>query len=205
MKVSVLIPTKGRPQKLLRCIRSLPSHIEIMIHATCPEDLPSENTLPEGCALNISYGSETVVESFNLLAARCSGAVVIGSDDAEFLPGCIESAEFMLQNTSPRHLIGMNVVNMRCNPDAFALVGRALIEERGFLFNPRFIHFFSDTELGMYARSRNLFVQSLDSKLKNYHPSFSGEYDQTHHFRRREKWIHDKAIWDEIRGITSIP
>ena len=202
MKVSVLIPTKGRPQKLLRCIRSLPAHVRIMIHATCREDLPSASDLPKGHAFDISYGTETVVESFNLLAARCSGAVVIGSDDAEFLPGCIEAAESMLLDTSPRHLIGMNVVNMPCNPDAFVLVGRALIEERGYLFYPKFFHFFSDTELGGYARARKLFIQSPNAKLKNYHPSISGEYDHTHQFRRSEKWVHDKAIWDEIQGIS---
>lgn len=195
--MTVLIPTKGRPDKLLRCVKSIPANIHVAIHATCASDIHPE--VAERINTSISFGCENVVQSFNLLADRTHGNVFLANDDVEFLDGCFSTAFSALR--SDYHMVGIHVANMKCNDDAFALVGRMLINERGFLFNPRFLHFFSDTELGSYAKSRGLFSVCRDAKIINHHPQFSGEYDSTHSTGRREKWLHDKAVWDSIRGM----
>lgn len=195
MPTTVLIPSKGRREKLLRCINSIPLCFDIAIHATCPEDVPEV-----GRPISVSFGDETIVQSFNLLASRVSGDVLPACDDVEFMPGCIEAAVAKLESLSPRHVIGLKVVNGRCNDDAFMLVGRELIAERGHLFYPKFEHFYADTELGRYAKNRGLFVVCPEAQMINYHPMFSGEYDATHRDRRMDKWNRDKAIWDRIKG-----
>lgn len=194
--MTVLIPTKGRPQKLLRCVRSIPASINVAIHATCDSDIHPEVLMRERAS--ISFGPENVVQSFNLLAGRTHGNIVLANDDIEFVYGCFDAAWSALK--SDYHMVGLHVENMRCNEDAFALVGREIIKERGFLFDPRFEHFFSDTELGRYTKSRGLFSVCKEARIINHHPSFSGEYDDTHSNGRREKWLRDKATWDQITG-----
>ncbi len=205
MTPSLLIPTKGRPAKLLRCLRSIPTFTEVKLHATCQSDLPPLSDLPKGLKIDVSFGPETVVQSFNLLASRTLGDVFLACDDVEFLPGCLEAAHAHLNSLSPRHLVGLKAINISSNDDAFCLVGRGLIDQRGFLFRSEFEHFFADTELGSYAKQRGLFSQCKEARMLNHHPDFSGEYDHTHNYRRREKWLHDKAVWDEIRGSAPAP
>jgi len=195
---TVLIPTKNRPDKLLRCVGSLPVSVRVSIHATCEKDLP--RAILDRTNTTISFGPENVVSAFNLLAQSSAGNVLYASDDAEFTPDCIPEAEAAL--LTARHMVGLKVVNMKANKDAFALVGREMIQERGHLFDPRFIHFFSDTELGLYAERRGLFVHCPTAHIINHHPSSSGEYDATHRDLRMVKWRHDKKVWDSIRGIS---
>lgn len=200
MKATVLIPTKGRPAKLLRCIQSIPAHIDIAIHATAAADIPTTDR-----PLSVSFGCESVVQSFNLLAARVQGAVLPACDDVEFLPGCVESLIGEIQTRSENAVVGAHVINRKHNEDAFVLVGRQIIEERGYLFYPEFRHFFIDFELGRYARATGRFIFCSAAQLRHHHPEVSGEYDDTHRHRRMEKWRHDKAIWDVIRGKTPVP
>lgn len=198
--VSVIIPTKGRPAKLLRCLRSIPEHINVAIHATCPADIPDA-----GRPLDVSFGSETIVQSFNLLASRVPGDVLPACDDVEFLPGCIDSMVATLRRAGGDAVVGSYVTNRKHNEDAFVLVGRPIIEERGYLFYPEFLHFFVDFELGRYARSKGKFFYNEDSQLVHYHPEVSGEFDATHSHGRMVKWRHDKEIWDRLRGKTPSP
>jgi len=198
--VTVIIPTKGRPGKLLRCIRSIPGHINIAVHATCPNAIPDTER-----NLDVSFGPETIVESFNLLANRVSGDVLPACDDVEFMPGCIEGMTATLASVGGNAVIGSYVANRKHNEDAFVLVGRPMIEERGYLFYPEFLHFFVDFELGRYARSKGKFFYSEESHLVHHHPISSGEFDNTHTQGRMDKWRHDKEVWDRLRGTPPAP
>ena len=193
--VTVIIPTKGRPGKLLRCIQSIPPHVNIAVHATCHSDIPDSAR-----QLDVSFGNEGVVQSFNLLADRLTGDVLPACDDVEFMPGCIEALEHALLGRDGDAVVGSHVVNRKHNEDAFVLVGRKIIRERGYLFYPEFRHFFIDFELGSYARSSGRFLFNPSSQLVHHHPEVSGEYDTTHSNGRMDKWRHDKSVWDRIKG-----
>lgn len=202
--MTVLIATKNRPAKLLRCLRSIPAGIAVAIHATGPEDISEEVTslfCKRNTPLSVSWGSENIVESFNLLALRTAGDVLPVPDDVEFSTDFFPQQHAAVTNNPNRLVYGVHVTNREHNNDAVTYVKREFIQSRGFLFNPRFKHFFIDFEIGLAAKTTGVFHFCREATLKHHHPGVSGEYDNTHSHQRMEKWHHDKAIWDQIRGI----
>jgi hypothetical protein len=150
----------------------------------------------------VTVGPENIVQAFNLLAARTTEPNVLPvPDDVRFSDRFFEA---LTEYASSLHLgnmvIGCPVTNRHHNDDAVTLVQRYAIQQRGFLFDPRFEHFFIDFELGRWAKQRRLFGVCPQATLEHFHPEVSGEYDVTHRHRRMDKWRHDKAIWDQIRG-----
>lgn len=199
--ISVLIPTKGRPKKLQRCLDSIPSHIHVAIHATSNGDIPEKNH-PN---TSITIGPENIVQSFNLLAYRTATPFVLpATDDVKFSTGYFDHLQTFADSNPEALIIGSHVTNRKHNNDTFMLVSRVAINERGFLFDPRFEHFFVDSELGLWAKQRSSFQFCKDATLEHFHPEISGEFDATHNHRRMDKWRHDKAIWDEIKGSSPI-
>lgn len=200
--IAVLIATKGRPAKLNRCLASIPPHIHVAIHATSLEDVQTDHP-----NTSVTVGPENIVQAFNLLASRTTEPNVLPvPDDVRFSHRFFEA---LIEYASSLHLgnmvIGCPVTNRQHNDDAVTLVHRTVIQQRGFLFDPRFEHFFIDFELGRWAKQRRLFSVCPDATLEHFHPEVSGEYDATHRHRRMDKWRHDKAIWDQIRGKPPAP
>lgn len=204
--MTVIIASKGRPVKLLRCLRSIPLSIPVAIHATCIEDIPIEGIHElrgrENSGISLTLGSETIVQSFNFLADRISGDVLPVPDDVEFAPGFFDVLALALEQHPEIGVFGTHVTNREHNNDAVTLVRREVINDRGFLFEPRLEHFFIDFEIGLWAKKRQKFLFCADAHLKHHHPGVSGEYDTTHSHRRMDKWHRDKAVWDSIKGIS---
>lgn len=208
-RMTVIIATKGRPKKLLRCLRSIPRRIPVALHATIPEDVDMDGILAlrgsESARISLSLGKETIVQSFNLLSDSIPGDVLPVPDDVEFADGFFDQMEESLHLNPNKSVFGAHVTNRKHNDDAVTLVRRQCIDERGFLFDPRFEHFFIDFEIGLWAKKRGAFLFCQNACLAHHHPGVSGEYDTTHSHRRMDKWHHDKAIWDSIRGILPAP
>lgn len=206
--MTVIIASKARHAKLLRCLRSIPLSIPVAIHATCIEDIPIDGIQQlrglENSGISLTLGTETIVQSFNFLADRVSGDVLPVPDDVEFEPGYFDVLAKALEQHPEIGVFGTHVTNREHNNDAVTLVRRAVIVDRGFLFDPRLEHFFIDFEIGWWAKKRNLFMFCAEACLKHHHPGVSGEYDTTHSHRRMDKWHHDKAVWDSIRGILPV-
>ncbi len=198
--MTVIIASKNRPKKLLRCISSIPLTIPVALHVTTPEDIPHIAR-----PLSISQGDENVVQSFNLLAERVNGDILPICDDVEFDEGFFETLSNYVASNPKYDVFGLHIHNRKHNDDAAIFVRRRFIESRSFLFDPRFEHFFIDYEIGAEAKKRGVFKFCAEAKLQHYHPEISGEYDHTHRHRRMEKWRHDKAVWDSIRGISPAP
>lgn len=199
--IAVLIATKGRPAKLNRCLASIPPHIHVAIHATSFEDVQTDrpNT-------SVTVGPENIVEAFNLLAFRTTERHVLPvPDDVKFSDGFFDRLQDWAVNNGEHMVIGCPVTNRHHNDDAVTLVDRAVIQDRGFLFDPRFEHFFIDFELGRWAKLCRVFGVCPNASLEHFHPEVSGEYDATHRHRRMAKWRHDKAVWDQIRGKPPAP
>lgn len=199
--IAVLIATKGRPAKLNRCLASIPAHIHVAIHATSRDDVQTDrlNT-------SVTVGPENIVEAFNLLAARTTESHVLPvPDDVRFPESFFANLETWIANNSAFMVIGCPVTNLKHHDAAVTLVSRQAVTERGFLFDPRFLHFFIDNEIGDWAKQRRLFSVCPKATLEHFHPEVSGEYDATHRHRRMDKWRHDKAVWDQIRGKQPAP
>lgn len=206
--MTVLIATKNRPAKLLRCLKSIPAGIAVAIHGTCQTDICNaslELFRHKRTPLGFTWGDENIVEAFNLLAHHTPGDVLPVPDDVEFTPGFFAAVQLAMSQHPQALVFGMNVTNREHNDDAVTCVRREFITSRGFLFDPRFKHFFIDYEIGRAAKLAKTFHFCKDAQLSHYHPEVSGEYDHTHSHRRKEKWLHDKAVWDQLRGIAPAP
>jgi len=207
--ISVLIATKGRPAKLARCLASIPRSVSVAIHATCREDLYIGDWKDAPNWVSTSTGPENIVEAFNLLAhpnRSVPGPYFLPvPDDVRFADGFFDHLEAWALSHPEQQVIGCPVTNRKHNDDAVTLVHRSAIDARGHLFDPRFEHFFIDYELGRWAKKRKAFGVCPNATLEHFHPEVSGEYDDTHRHRRMDKWRHDKAIWDQIRGKAPAP
>lgn len=207
--ISVLIATKGRPAKLARCLASIPRSIPVAIHATCREDLYIGDWKDAPMWVSTSTGPENIVQAFNLLAhpnRSIPGPYLLPvPDDVRFADGFFDHLQSWVSDHPEQQVIGCPVTNRKHNDDAVTLVHRSAIDARGHLFDPRFEHFFIDYELGLWAKQRKVFGVCPQATLEHFHPEVSGEYDDTHRHRRMDKWRHDKAIWDQIRGKEPAP
>ena len=197
--VSVLIPTKGRPEKLARCVNSINACCEILILATSPNDI-AQQTLDDE-RVTIYYDAKlSVIQAQNFLASKAKYNLMPTSDHVEYMFDSITEARKMLYSEFDGYgVVGFNVVNMRANNDAFVLVGREWYEKRG-LFNPEYQHFYADTELGDYAKALGKFKVCELARMKNYHPSCGVEADATHNEKRSEKLEHDRLVYEKWKG-----
>lgn len=195
---TVIIPTKGRSEKLLRCVKSIGSGYDVRLYAIQPSDIHAEIYPMDN--VQIEFGGKTIIQAQNYMASQCTGNVLPISDDVEFLPGAIKCAENMMKRKGNNAVIAFNVINMRCNDDAFVLVGNKFIKERGYLFDEGFEHFYADTELGNYAKSKDKFFVCSKAQIKNYHPLVTKVFDETHNYRRSEKLEHDRKYYEQLES-----
>lgn len=195
---TIIIPTKGRPEKLRRCINSIGNNYNIKIYATEPSDIPAE--LYKMDDVYIEFGNKNIVEAVNYLAKGCPGNILPSPDDIEFMPGSIRYAENVMKKHENNAVVAFKVINMKCNDDAFVLIGGKFIKERGYLFNDGFEHFYADTELGNYAKSNNKFFICEKAHIKNYHPIVTRIFDETHNHRRSEKLENDRKHYEQLES-----
>jgi hypothetical protein len=199
--ISVLIPTKGRPEKLERCVKSIDVGCEILILATKPEDV-SEFTRKDW-RVDI-YIDETlsVIEAQNVLAEHAKYDLLPISDDIEFDPGSIERAINVLYDENFRFMgngvCAFHVRNMECADYAYMLVGQKFYVDvlKCILFPGGYKHFYADQELGDKAKSLSKFCYCLDATIVNYHPNAGYKEDETHKYQRSEKIAHDEELYN---------
>jgi hypothetical protein len=143
----------------------------------------------------------TIIKAQNFLASRSlSGSHLCPTcDDVEYCDDAIGIAEAMLMDKfNGDGVIGFSVINMKCNDDAFMLIGRTFYDGvlEGQLFHDGYEHFYADTELGRLAKSLGKFAVCADAKMLNYHPAGGYGEDVTHKHRRAEKLDHDRTVYD---------
>ena len=145
--ISLLIPTKGRPDKLQQCIKSIDIDCEIFVMATCPSDVTHEVLNRATVHFNSNL---TVIQSQNILASICNGSPFPICDDVEFDPGSLSLLDDMLSATQEWKAFGANVTNMNHSKYGFMCIGKKLFEHElnKKLFFPKYKHFYADTELG---------------------------------------------------------
>lgn len=193
--MTVVIATKGRPQKLARLLSTIPNWIPVRIHATAFSDLPDLKR-----QANITFGQEGVVESFNLMAMSSSDDILPICDDVTFSPSCFDELLRYVSANPSKEVFGLNIDNHKSLDCSAVFVKRRFLQRRGFLFHPDFQHFFVDNEIGRAAKSAGLFMFCKSATLQHHHPDFSKEYDATHSSGRKAKLDHDKLVWERVKN-----
>lgn len=199
--LSILIPTKGRPEKLERCIKSIDVGCEILVMATKESDVPA-NVLKDW-RVDVYYDDTlSVIDSQNVLASNAKYDLLPISDDIEFDPGSIQRAKDTLYDQNlgfmGNGVAAFHVRNMECADYAYMLVGQKFyVDVLGCkLFHGGYKHFYADQELGDKAKSRSKFVYCLDATIVNYHPKAGYQEDETHKYQRSEKIAHDEELYN---------
>ena len=188
MRIEICVPSLKRPRQLGRLINSV-----------C-ENAP-------GCELHISVEREPRAwpEIMNELFNQSTADVrIMGGDDLEFLPGCIEEIESAFSDGLDL-VCGLNQTNIpaiaNCTEFAFMAVGWKFLMERfpWGVFCPDYWHFFSDTELGLYAKELDRFIFLEGAKIIHHHPSHSQDViDDAHNAARIHKQ-RDVMIYEQRR------
>jgi len=182
MKVTVLISTYNREEFLMKCIKSIKEsyHKDVCIfiivdgNKALYHKLLSEN-------LSVLFNEERMdyVYSMNraLRHMEITDAVLYASDDIEFAPDCISKAVQALSENFPDGdgVIGLKQQNRPYgSKSAFGLVGNKFINRfpDRQIFCPKYIHYGSDTEIAVFARTlgRFMFCEEailLHAKLKD--------------------------------------
>ena len=200
MHVTIIIPTFDRIQSLQRTIKSIrnSSHKEISIIVVVDgkkamlEEVMKE---PVTIMFNERRMDWPACQNKAIGSWAWTDGVLYGADDIEFPPEGIATAVKAMEKYFPDGdgLIGLD---QDCRPkidSAFGLMGRKFIERFPFrtAFCPQYIHFFSDAEIGAYAKSIKKFYFCKEVILKH-----TRAQDNTYALGMA-KWAKDRATWQE--------
>jgi hypothetical protein len=200
--LSILIPTKGRPEKLERCVKSIDVDCEILIMATKEDDVSEYVRNDKRVDIYIDP-TLSIIESQNILANIAEYDLLPITDDIEFDKGSIQNAINVLYDNNFRFhgngVCAFHVRNMECADYAYMLVGRKFFDEvlGEVLFEGGYKHFYADQELGDKAKKRSKFCYCMDATILNYHPSAGYAEDETHKHLRSEKLSHDEKLYSD--------
>lgn len=191
-KVTVVIPSIGRPEQLKNCLAQLlrtAPDIEI-IAVIPPSDLASRKVVEDFVTIEIVDQDEDgmAIGAWNKGAAHATGDfLVTGADDVWFEQGWLEEAlEGML------FLRGYGMVGLNCldgyetNLSTHFMVSRAYAvnEWGGVLFFPQYAHFYPDIEANERAKRDECFLWAKNAIVEHKH------------------WVFDKAPKDDIYSLT---
>jgi glycosyltransferase involved in cell wall biosynthesis len=200
--LSVLIPTKGRPEKLEKCVKSIDVGCEILILATKEDDV-SEFTRKDWRVSVYIAPQFSIIEAQNFLAEQAKYDLLPISDDIEFDAGSIQKALNVLYDENlgfmGNGVAAFHVRNMDCADYAYMLVGQKFYVDvlKEVLFAGGYKHFYADQELGNKAKKRSKFCYCMDATIFNYHPNAGYQQDETHKHLRSEKIAHDEQLYHD--------
>lgn len=214
MKISIVIPTYQRIEKLKRLLNSIKEsktqHSYTITIIADNNDISTKKAFPE-YEVWINDKQEFVIGSWNKFFKnefyRDWDAVLWLVDDTEIYPDLIEkAANKMLEKFSD--LDGIIGLAQECpgHPEytykeyGQLLIGKKFVERYqrvGYTVScPDYFHFYQDEELWMYASSLNKFYFCKEAILKHYHPAFiKDEIDTTHPIVRNKIIREDKNTY----------
>jgi hypothetical protein len=191
--LSLIVPTKGRPDGVARLLKSIDVPCGVMLYAVQESDIPTNvSVINELLSIEICYGNGSVVSRCNEAAKKAHNDLAVICDDMEFLPGALSKA---LEDIEPGRVTGFLTANI---PDAVPVLfyARDYYKDKDTLLNPAYQHFFVDQEAMEVAIDAGKFTLVTDYPLLNhYHPGFGGVADGTHSSGRSAKWNHDNEIY----------
>ena len=179
-KVTIIIPTLGRPEGLRRCLDSIKNLIY-------PKDLIE--------VLTIDGDIQTVPEKVAEGLSHATGDIIVyGANDIEFTPGSLmiamremaEGNDLVAFNTGDEYLDRGNVC------EHFAIKKEFVDKIGGEIFDTEFFHTCVDNLLWAKANKFGTAMRSKDAVVKHYH--FSKGYDMDAVYEKG--WDHDQRAHD---------
>ncbi len=221
MRIDIVIPSKGRTEKLAKCLDSILIQIEDEkvsgINIIVYMDSWDEVSIFEDAHPEFVGTLKFKVMAFTYTAPRLwnhhlqhmtADGMMYLNDDVELNTGCIKQARmhYLLNFPDFDGVVGITQTNLvgkfDTAPAAFGIVGREYASKfpdyRAFC--PDYKHLWIDRELEMYAKSIGKFFFSC-AGLTHHHPCTDASLtDKTHNDIRKFKGV-DKATWDERRRM----
>jgi len=201
--LNINIPTRGRPEKLEKCLESISCSSYLALYIYCYDlevdlDLKNERVMNalkhKGNGVNTFIPREDknilTIESHNRVC-KIKGHFLGLSDDIVFHLGAIDAAVRMLEEELDSDgIVDFTVANMDAPDGCFMLLGDKFIEKfpDRTPYCPEYKFMFASAELRDFAKSIGRFRKCPDAKLDHFHPSITGKPDETHN-RIRSKGI----------------
>ncbi len=194
MLVSVVIPSRERPERLRGCVEQLQKvspDVEIIIVADIGDDPTVEVAEDLGCKVVIADEPLGPVHCWNIGAAAAEGdAFVLGADDLVFQDGWLEASLKGLNELTGHGLVAFNDLSPLAGKQAtHYLISKsyACNEWGGCMAIPAYKQHFIDTEATVRAKRDKCYFYADDAIVEHNH------------------WLWDKADNDETyqRGQES--
>jgi len=209
MKLNINIPTRGRPEKLDACLRSIDYCEEMKIYIHCHDraaDLPDTILEYEGTMKHdycIFEDKNLLTIASHNLVCKNEGHFLGLSDDIVFHRGAIRRAVWMLESDLEGDgIVDFTVANMKAPDGCYMLLGNSFINKFAdrIPYCPEYKFMFASAELRDFAKSIDQFQKCEYAQLDHYHPSVTGKPDETHKRIRSGGIIHDdEKIYNERR------
>lgn len=207
--IAIIIPTRNRFPKLKRCLLNLEEveYPEKEIIIICDDDLKSYNKLQFILTDNYECYLTRRLEFVGALrygiAAMTSEFFVYYNDDMVMDKDCLSVA---MREFKEKFNGGLGLVQFDDGINLFiGAVGLTTKETvKGFdAFSPDYIHFYSDTELGLRTRNNSCFFWSHDAKVEHLHPiTKKAILDQTY-IDSAKNLEHDRKVFVRRYGNYS--
>ena len=189
IKVSVVMPSRGRSQQLRGCIEQLQlvsPEVETIVVADTDDAKTCAVAEDLNCKLIVitNQGDSGTSHCWNVGAAAASGeAFVLGADDLKFHPGWLEASLYGLAQLNMVGMVGFNDLS----PSAGDLATHYMVSKSyaanewgGVLAIPSYKHLWLDTEATTRARRDKCYYYAEDAIVEHLH------------------WLWGKAENDEI-------
>lgn len=201
--ISILCPTRGRPDKCARMIESVidtaTQYVSIYLSIAVEEIEEYRQSISklkksENIMIKIMASKEsTTCYKWNMLAAHAlqgdAKLLMVGSDDMYFADNGWDLAlsdhyEGLDNKIHVYHLQDSRDENGTPHP----IVTRDYVDRMGYFVPPIFLHWYVDTWTVEIAKHNNCFTHLKEHSLVHDKPSDKGEPDETHSRIRQWGW-----------------
>lgn len=206
MTFDIVIPTYKRKDKLIRLLKSIPDKKEYKVFVYFDnQDIETyyeiDKLLPD---IYYKYVCPYKFQAFGIWNHHLqnnfySDIFVYICDDAELFPDTLENVEkhFVEKFPDTDGIVTFKQANIQGTDSAMGCVGYKFAQRypRWQVFNPNYISFFADTDLGDYAKKLGRFYYGEDCLINHYHPgAYKEEVDETHKIIRGQDKVIDAKI-----------
>jgi len=199
MTISVIIPSRKRPQRLLEAlarlyesVRTVGVEMEVIVvveRDALEESVPAQ--LPGFVRLHVRDSEPNAIQSFNAGAALATGdALVLGEDDVWFHVGWLEQALAALESIGGTGYVGLNGLSEHHVPTNYLVTRDWCIRFGGGVLSPPCYRSPpGDLEMWERAKRSGLYVWA-----DGQHSEFNSICENMHFY-------HGKALWDETYAL----
>lgn len=193
MKIDIVIPSKGRVEKLTNCLNSIfmsarNTPINLYLYFSVTDEL-------EYFKKFFQYIDEVklkVVENYRVpdfwnghMKETQSDVMMYLNDDVLLYDNTLELMKKKFEERGLDMVLGLSQANLpedQALPGAFGVIGKEFMDRfpNREVFCKDYERFFIDKELMLFAQSVGQFHFDREIKIQHLHPLFGGKEDDTH-------------------------